>query len=142
MTKKEISMYFWLREEIKRQKRRKEKLIARARRSEYVGDTVRDYSRNAKGTIKIIQGERDEAYKYSAAIEKLEASITANIAKSEEALLKIELYIQTVENPRMRELLRARFIDCMGWDEIGRKFYIAPDYARRLIREFFEKNQS
>jgi hypothetical protein len=71
-------------------------------------------------------------------IAMLEEEIQANIEESEKAVKEIEGYIQSVEEPKMRELLRSRFIDCLNWEKVGEKNYMAPDYARRLIRNFIK----
>lgn len=136
MTKQELNRYFWLKNEIEKQKKRLNKLKRRMERSgEIVGDTVLDY-RSGKGIPVRIEGIPAEEFSLPIVIHMLEEEIEKNVKESEVQLLRIEQYIQSVEDPRMRELLRCRYLDCMSWKEIGRANYIDADYARKLVRDF------
>lgn len=142
MTKRELSRYFWLQHEIRRQKKRLEKLERKQERAgELVGDSVKDY-RTGKGLPLKIQGIAQADIRTPVMIKILEEEIEKNISESEEAVVKIEQYIHGVEEPRMRELLRSRFIDCLSWEEVGRRNYIAADYARQLITNYTRSMES
>lgn len=71
----------------------------------------------------------------------LEEEIEKNIKESERAVIDIEKTIQSVEDPKIREVMRSRFIDCLEWEQVGRKNYINPDYARQLIRQYLKENK-
>lgn len=137
MTKQELNRYFWLNHEIRRQKKRLERLEDRLSRQDTVGDTVRDY-RSGKGIPVRIEGIPADAFTLPAMIGLLEEEIQRNIEESQAEAVRIEQYIQTIEEPKMRELMRSRFLDCMSWEEVGEKNFIAKDYARSLIRNFLK----
>ena len=140
MTKQELNRYFWLQHEIKRQQKRLEKLKERRDRDkDTVGDTVRDY-RSGKGIPVRIEGIPEESFSLPIMIGLMEEEITKNIAESQAAVYQIENYIQEVSEPRLRELLRSRFIDCKSWDEVSKANYIDKDHARRLIRTFLKND--
>lgn len=139
MTKQELNRYFWLTHEIRRQKKRLEKL-RKKKNEDVVGDTVRDY-RSGKGIPVRIEGIPEEEFTRPVMIGLLEEEITKNIEESERAVVEIEKYIQNVENPKLRELLRCRYIDCMKWEDIATENFIDRDHARRLIRDFLKQKK-
>lgn len=135
MTKQELSRHFWLQHEVKRQ----EKRLARLRKKQQlireqgeVGDAVRDY-KTGKGIPVRIEGVPEEEFTLPLMIKLLEEEIEKNIKESQEQTVKIEQYIQTIEDPKIRELMRSRFIDCLNWEQTGEKNFVSPDYARQLI---------
>lgn len=141
MTKKELNRYFWLRHEIEKQQKRLAKLEGkRSGQNDTVGDTVRDY-RSGKGIPVRIEGMPSDAFTLPVMIGLLEEEIKKNIEESEREIVKIETYVQSIDNPQVREIMRCRFIDCMKWEEIGVQNYMAPDHARRIVREHFKKKK-
>lgn len=136
MTKQELNRYFWLRHEIERQQKRLERLEEkRSRQNETVGDTVRDY-RTGKGIPMRIEGIPSEAFTLPVMIGLLKEEIEKNIKESEIAAVEIEKYVQSINDPKMREIMRSRFIDCLNWKQVGAQNYMNPDHARKLIRNF------
>ncbi|MDD7603201.1 MAG: hypothetical protein PUK54_11530 [Firmicutes bacterium] len=141
MTKQELSRYFWLCHEIEKQKKRLEKLQAkRANSGGFVGDSVKDY-RSGRGVPLKIQGYAEEDYTLPNRISTLEEEIEHNIAESDRLAAEIEIYIQSIDDPKMREIMRCRFLDCMGWSEVGKENFMDPDHARRLVREFLRRSK-
>lgn len=134
MTKKELSRYYWLRHEIHKQQNRLERLRNK-KPEEMVGDTVNDY-RTGKGIPVKIEGVPNDEYTRPIMIGLLEEEIERNIKESETAAEEIEQYIQTVDDPKVRELMRSRFLDCLSWEKVGKANYISPDHARKIIREY------
>lgn len=141
MTKQELSRYFWLCHEIEKQKKRLERLQAkRANSGGFVGDSVKDY-RSGRGIPLKIQGYAEEDYTLPNRISTLEEEIKHNIAESDRLAAEIEIYIQSIDDPKMREIMRCRFLDCMGWSEVGKENFMDPDHARRLVREFLRRSK-
>lgn len=138
MTKQELNRYFWLRHEIRRQEKRLERLRNKPT-GEVVGDTVKDY-RSGKGIPVLITGTPAEELTRPLMIKLLTDEIEKNIAESEKAVIDIEKYIQSIEDPKIRELFRCRFIDCMKWEELAKVNYIDSGHARRLIRNYLKTN--
>ena len=141
MTKQELSRYFWLCHEIEKQKKRLEKLQAkRANSGGFVGGSVKDY-RSGRGVPLKIQGYAEEDYTLPNRISTLEEEMEHNIAESDRLAAEIEIYIQSIDDPKMREIMRCRFLDCMGWSEVGKENFMDPDHARRLVREFLRRSK-
>lgn len=137
MTKKELSRYFWLRHEIARQKERLKLLEDKMQRETVtVIDSGVQY-RNGRARACRVEGIAEVDTAVPAMIIVLQQEIRESIQKAEACAAEIELYIQGVEDPRLREILRCRFIDCLDWERVGAANYIAPDYARRIVRKFF-----
>lgn len=134
MTKKELSRYYWLRHEIHKQQNRLERLRNK-KPEEMVGDTVNDY-RTGKGIPVKIEGVPNDEYTRPIMIGLLEEEIERNIKESETAAEEIEQYIQTVDDPKVRELMRSRFLDCLSWEKVGKVNYMSPDHARKIVRNF------
>lgn len=137
MTKKEMSSYYWLRHEIGMQRKRLDRL-RRKRQGEMVGDTVNDY-RTGRGIPVKIEGIPSDEFSRPVMIRMLEEEIEKNIRESELAMQKIEQYIQTIDSPRLREIMRSRFLDCLSWEDVGKKNYISADYARQIVNNHFNK---
>lgn len=139
MIKQELNRYFWLNHEIRRQKKRLERLEDKlSRQNDTVGDTVRDY-RSGKGIPVRIEGIPSDALTLPVMIKLLEEEIEKNIKESQAEAVRIERYIQTIEEPKMRELMRSRFLDCMSWEEVGETNFINADYARQLINKHIKQ---
>lgn len=137
MTKKELNRYFWLQHEINEQYKRLKKLEAK-QKNELVGDTVKDY-RSGKGIPILIEGIPEEEWEVPELIAALRKDIKKNIEESKKEVVKIEQFVQSVSEPKLRELMRSRFIDCLSWEEVGRQNYINADYARQLINKYIEQ---
>lgn len=142
MTKKELNEYFWLKHEITRQKGRLARLEEKLKYTgEIVGDSTNNYSTGKARPIKI-QGIAGGGVELPLMIVTLKQEIELNIEKAEKMAVEIEQFIQSVEQAKLRELLRSRFIDCMDWENVGKVNYISPDYARQLINKYFNKHKN
>lgn len=136
MNRKELEYYFWLRHEIEQQKRRLKRLQQKSIGRE-VGDTVLDYNRG-KGIPSRIEGIPEEDFDIPVKIILLEEAIAKNITESETRVVEIEKFIQGIDDPKLREVLRSRYIDCLSWEDVGKMNYIASDYARQIVRNYFK----
>lgn len=136
MTKKELSRYYWLKHEIHMQRKRLCKIQNQSEAT--VCDSVKDY-RTGKGVLTRIEGTPQDEYSRPVMIGLLKEEIEKNIKESEKAAEDIERYIQTVADPKVREIMRSRFLDCMSWEEVGRANYVSPDHARKIVREFIKQ---
>ena len=135
MTKNDLNEYFWLNHEIKRQKSRLKRLEEKLKHSgEVVGDSVQKYY-NGKAHPYKIEGIDETDTKLPLMIVTLKQEIELNIEKAEKMAVEIEQFIQSVEQAKLRELLRSRFIDCMDWERVGAANFIAPDHARKFFAE-------
>ena len=138
MTKQKLKSYYWLQHEIRQQRGRLYRLRKKQELSgEIVGDIVNDY-KTGNAIPLMIQCIADEDFKLPMIIHLLESEIEQNIIEAQERVKEIEEFVQTVEDPRMRELLRSRFIDCKRWEDVAASNYISTAHARKLIREYLQ----
>ena len=141
MTKNDLNEYFWLNHEITRQKGRLARLEEKLKYTgEIVGDSTNNYSTGKARPIKI-QGIAGGGVELPLMIVTLKQEIELNIEKAEKMAVEIEQFIQSVEQAKLRELLRSRFIDCMDWERVGAANFIAPDHARKIVRKFFAEQR-
>ena len=141
MTKNDLNEYFWLNHEITRQKGRLARLEEKLKYTgEIVGDSTNNYRTGKARPIKI-QGIAGGGVELPLMIVTLKREIEANIEKAEKMAVEIEHFIQSVEQAKLRELLRSRFIDCMDWENVGRVNYISPDHARKMVRKFLAERK-
>lgn len=143
MTKQELNRYFWLRHEVVRQEKRlacleKKQQVISAQGE--VEDTVKDY-KTGRGIPVRIEGIPEEEFTLPLMIGLLKEEIQKNVKESKAAAVGIERYIQGIEDPKLRELMRSRFLDGMSWKEIGAANYMHPDAARKAINEYLKKMQ-
>lgn len=141
MTRNDLNEYFWLNHEITRQKGRLARLEEKLKYTgEIVGDSTNNYSTGKARPIKI-QGIAGGGVELPLMIVTLKREIEVNIEKAEKMAVEIEQFIQSVEQAKLRELLRSRFIDCMDWENVGRVNYISPDHARKMVRKFLAERK-
>lgn len=76
--------------------------------------------------------------KPSEVTEALKKRIAQSILKSEKLVLKIEIFISTVEDARIREILRMKYIDDRTWKEIARVFGITETHSRRIVSNYIK----
>lgn len=125
MTEKELSKYFHLKKEIEDLEERIEKLG------------------NGVGSIEITDMPGGSHAKNSIQ-EKIvllkEKWINARISALEE-YLKIENYIENIEDLEIKQIMRYRFMDLMKWEQIDRKMNYSYDYSRLKLRRYFKNDK-
>ena len=135
MTRDELNNYVWLKRETEQQEKRLRRLQHRKLKG-VVGDTVKDY-RNGKGIPTKIEGVAEEDRLVPLEIAELTIIIEENNETLRKQLKKIEVYIQAIEDPKVRVLMRCKYIDCMSWRKVGAVNHMEESTARKIIREFF-----
>lgn len=136
MSKELMGRYYWLDHEIKRQEKRRDRLACSKRMNEYETDVVT----GSEYQFPYIETK----FKITGAPVGLISKIEEDIDKSiEEALIardRVATFIDNeVDDPKLREILRSRFIDCLQWKDVGKQNYISTDHARKIVREFLKK---
>ena len=56
-----------------------------------------------------------------------------------EKYLKIESYIETIEESEIRQIMRFRFLDLRKWDEIDKLMLCGKDYAKKKYYNYRKK---
>ena len=123
MTEKELSKYYWLRKEIK-------DLEERLAEFGYgVSATKLDKEISGITSTESIQEKR---------IIIIEKWISARVSALEE-YLKIESYIESVEDSEIRQIMRYRFLDLKKWNEIDKLMLCGKDYAKKKYYQYRKK---
>ncbi len=134
MNKEKLNRYFWLSHEIERQEKRRERLQKKVS----TGDLASDVVSGSSSHFPYIETKFKITGVPTGMLDKISDSIEKNLDEALKARDEIENYVNDIDDPQMRELLRSRFIDCQGWKDVGRDNYISPDHARKKIREFLK----
>lgn len=109
MTKKELSQLYYLKKEIKEQQRRIAELEAAAT----------NCSTKITG-LPSGKGISDKIGNYAAQLADLKALLDLNLKKCFYELNRIDRFIQSVEDPLIRQILLYRFEKHMSWRQIAR----------------------
>lgn len=122
MTEKELSRYYWLKKEV----------ISIENQLEEFGYGVGSISYEEKVGSSIIPTSIQE--KRSILIEKL---INARLDALEE-YIKIESYINTVDNAEIKTIMRLRFQSLKSWDEIGIELDKDRTTVAKMLRKYLK----
>lgn len=123
MTEKELSKYYWLRKEIK---------DLEERLAEF------GYGVSATKLDKEISGITSTDSIQEKRIIIIEKWISARVSALEE-YLKIESYIESVEDSEIRQIMRYRFLDLKKWNEIDKLMLCGKDYAKKKYYHYRKK---
>ncbi len=134
MDKEKLSRYFWLSHEIEKQEKRKARL-QKSVNSELATDIVTGSSSH----FPYIETKFKITGVDTRLLDEIEKSIEKNIEEAIQARREIEYYINGIDEPQLREVLRSRFIDCQKWKQVGKENYISSDHARKMVREFLKE---
>lgn len=122
MTEKELSKYFYLKKEIEDLEERINKLGVG------IGSIVlTDMPKGNKKRVPIQEKITELKNKY------IEARVSAL-----EEYLKIENYINSVEDTEIRTIMRMRFLDLKKWEEIGRNLHMDRTTAYRNLKKYIK----
>lgn len=122
MTEKELSRYFWLKKEVKILENQLEEFgsgVSAISFEEKIGSSGLSLSIQEKRAI------------------LLEKLFNARLTALEE-YIKIESYIDKVDDDEIRSIMKLRFQDLKNWDEIGEELYIDRTTAARKLRRYLK----
>lgn len=126
MTEKELSQYYFLKKEVEDLEQRIAEFGSGIKSSQYKEISVSS-SHNAKS----IQEKKVE----------LVGMLTEKRLSALEQYVKIERYIEEVEDVEIRSIMRFRYLDLMKWEDIGAKMFLdRTSVARKLRRYIKERN--
>lgn len=120
MSEKELSRYYWLKKEIKNLEDRLLEFGVG------VSSPSLDNEIAGTGNHASIQERRAEL------VEKL---INARLSALEE-YLRIESYIEKVEDSEIRQIMRYRFLDLFSWSRIGEEMHYERTTISKKLRSF------
>lgn len=126
MSEKELSRYYFLRQEIKDLENRLREfgvgLSAVNLEKELSGSTVHNSIQEKRAIL-------------------IEKWINARLTALEE-YLKIENYIEKVEDSEIRQIMRYRFLDLYGWYEIGELLHCDRTTASKKMRAYLKHSHN
>ena len=124
MSEKELSRYYWLKKEIKDLEDRLIEFGAGVSSPSLENEII------SNGNHISIQERRAEL------VEKL---INARLSALEE-YLRIESYIEKIEDSEMRQIMRYRFLDLFSWSRIGEEMNYERTTISKKLRNFIKNN--
>ena len=130
MTKKELAQLYYLKKEIKEQQRRLDELETAA----------------TACTAKITglpsgRGISDKIGNYAAQIADLKGLLDLNLKKCFYELNRLDRYIQSVDDPLLRQIMTYRFVNGYSWSKISYTIggSNTPDGLRIKMMRFLDK---
>ena len=130
MTKKELSQLYYLKKEIKEQQRRLAELEA----------VAINCSTKITG-LPTGKGISDKIGNYAAQIADLKALLDLNLKKCFYELNRLERFIQSIEDPILRQIMKFRFVNGYSWIKIAYTIggNNTPDGIRIKVMRFLQK---
>ena len=113
MTKEELSKYYYLKQEIKQIEDKIEEIDSTFMRASLI---------NCEKFERKLSNPQE---KRMILIEKYELKLEIAINKSIEELIKIEEFINSIEDPENRMIFRYRYIELKSWNEISSLIHIS-----------------
>lgn len=113
MTKEELSKYYYLKQEIKQIEDKIKEIDSTIMRASLI---------NCEKFERKLSNPQE---KRMILIEKYEQKLEIAINKSIEELIKIEEFINSIEDPENRMIFRYRYIELKSWNEISSLIHIS-----------------
>lgn len=126
MTEKELSRYYYLKKEI-------EDLQKRINELEETGGVSGIQYRE----VDVMSTPKNNPIQEKICI--LIDKLTERRISAIEEYLKIESYIESIEDAEIRQIMRYRFMDLKKWKEIDRLMYYAENYSKNKYYNYIKK---
>lgn len=142
ITKEVLSQYMDLQEEIKEVRRRIKNTELQISKIESEGAII-DKVKGGEGGI---QNFRIEGFPYTEYSRKksLLYARKATLAELEMELMeminKVEEFIKTLNNSRIRRIITHRFIENLSWAQVANRMHTTPDSVRMEFERFMKKS--
>lgn len=123
MTENDLSKYYKLHKEVEDLKRRIIELGVG------VGSIkIKEINVSGSGTKESVQEK----------IAMLDELYTKKSLAAIDEYVKIENYIESVEDPELRTIMRFRFLDLLTWEEIAEKTYLERTTVAKKVRRYIK----
>lgn len=99
----------------------------------FVVDYYKDYRHNPKGMVKPLEGYDDG----QAEAKKLEKRIRKLKLKRIQQLNRLEDFLESVEDPLMRTILRMYYRDGLTYKQIGNELGYTKDGIKKKVQRFW-----
>lgn len=124
MTEKELSQYYYLKQEVEDLENRIKEF----------GDGVR--SMQIKDVA--VSGSHKNKSVQETKVELVSMLIEKRISALEQ-YLEIERYIEEVEDVEIRNIMRYRYLDLLKWEEIGAKVFLDRSSVAKKLRRYLKE---
>lgn len=120
MSEKELSQFYWLKQEIKK-----------------LEDQITEFG-DGVGAIKFDDSIKSTNPSMSIQEKKIQllGKLTDARITALEKYIEIESYIEKVEDSEIRQIMRHRFLDLMDWYEIGLEMHCDRTTAAKKMRNY------
>lgn len=105
----------------------------------FVGDTIRDYSNNSKGSIRIIRG-----YGINSKTYKQQQQLYEKLRDKRNKLIKLKMEIEgqleRIDDVIIRRIIRLRFFDRLSWESVAIAIdqTVSGEAMRKRLDRFLE----
>ena len=91
--------------------------------------------------IEAIEKELNNTYVDDELLETRKVILTKKMKSAARELLNIEDFLESLDDPEMRLIIRLRYCLRMTWEAIGDEIFMSPSGALRKCRRFLKKEQ-
>ena len=127
MTKEELSKYYYLKQEIKQIEDKIKEIDSTFMRASLI---------NCEKFERRLSNPQE---KRMILIEKYTEKLEKAIEKALEELIKIEEFINSIEDPEVRIIFRYRYIELKNWEEIAKLVFMSRASVCRKHQEYLNK---
>ena len=99
-------------------------------------DLVKEIRNQTEENLRDLQ-ESTKDSKTNAAIAELAALLVDNTRNSIELAREIEKEVSAIDDAKIREVLRMRYLDGVTWREIGDIFDMEPASVMKAVRKYY-----
>lgn len=138
MTRKQVSRYRYLLNEIKREEAAINSLIKQREKVPTVKTKVQASSKEWPYIETHITVDAPEPNRYSK-LEQLIIIKQKHIEELRDERIKIENLINSAEDTRTRQILKAVYINGRSYVSIATELEITPGYVSRILKKFFDE---
>lgn len=77
---------------------------------------------------------------YSQKVHRIRRALAKKMKEALALVDEINQYIDSVEDPETRNILRLRYVDCMTWEEIAEELHMCERTVRRKFQKWWNSN--
>lgn len=105
-------------------------------------DSIKEFGYGIKSTQfdKVLVGSSHTNSSIQEKLLELQSRLIDKRLTALEQYLKIETYIEEIEDVEIRNIARCRFLKLMNWDEIGEKMYQDRTTCSKKLRRYISHN--
>jgi DNA-directed RNA polymerase specialized sigma subunit len=134
MTKEELSKLRSIQKEIELIKRELDSIT-----EEYVTDKVTGSMTEHPYIFTSFKISGYDSGGYSSKVMRLERKLKCKLDELMDERERLEEYIESIDNATVRMILRLRYVNGLGWNQIGNELGYSERQCRRIYKKFIER---